>query len=75
MQTIKILSIAAVSGIAIALSGCGEGAASVPAAAQTDTTAPVPVEVMPADRGDIYSTYEVAATIASDTDAPRPRRR
>jgi membrane fusion protein (multidrug efflux system) len=74
MQTIKLLSIAAVSGIAIALSGCGEGVASVPAAAKTDTTAPVPVEVMPANRGDIYATYEVAATIASDTDAPVPAR-
>lgn len=74
MQTIKLLSIAAATGIAVTLAGCNAGEASAPAAAQVEATAPVPVEVVPADRGDIFATYEVTTTIASDSDAPVPAR-
>ena len=53
------------------LSGCSVGEASAAAdAAQTEASAPVPVETVLVYRGDIFATYEATSTIASDADAP-----
>lgn len=59
----------AVTSIAL-LSGCGSGEASTSDAETTQVEAPVPVEIALPVRADIYATYAVSASIASDADAP-----
>lgn len=74
MSMSKFLSIAAVTGFAAALAGCGVGQASAPTTEEKAASAPVPVEIEAAERGDIFATYTATTTIASDVDAPVPAR-
>ena len=52
------------------LTGCGISDASPTDGETVRAAAPVPVEVARPFRADIYATYDVTATIASDADAP-----
>jgi len=57
----------------LTLAGCSVGEASATAdTAETEASAPVPVETAVVHRGDIFATYEATSTIASDADAPVP---
>ncbi|MGB5165520.1 MAG: efflux RND transporter periplasmic adaptor subunit [Woeseiaceae bacterium] len=63
----KTLLIAALA--LLGLQGCGTGEASVAEEDAREAT-PVPVSVAYSQREDIFATYEVNATLASDADAP-----
>jgi membrane fusion protein (multidrug efflux system) len=52
------------------VSGCGTGEASVASRADIEAATPIPVEVVLPERSDIFATYDVTSTIASDADAP-----
>ena len=52
------------------LTGCGTSDASLADNEAIKAATPVPVEVAQPLRADIYATYDVTATIASDADAP-----
>ncbi len=70
MQLTKLLTVSIALGSASVLPGCGVGEASVPEAADVADATPVPVETVFAERGAIVATYEAAATLESDEDAP-----
>ena len=74
MPRTQLIGMAAALATASLLTGCGVGEASAPEAAEAERVAPVPVEVAPADRRDIFATYAATATLASDLDAPVPAR-
>jgi membrane fusion protein (multidrug efflux system) len=67
----KIIATTLIVALAAAMvSGCGTGEASVASQTEIEAATPVPVEVALPERSDIFATYEVTSTIASDADAP-----
>lgn len=64
-KTFSLLTLAALP----ALSGCGTGEASAVALGTEREITPIPVEVSAPARADIFATYDVTTTIASEGDA------
>lgn len=55
---------------AASLNGCNTGDASPVASADTGASAPVPVQVRMPKRTDLFATYETAANLETEGDAP-----
>ena len=70
MTTIKLIITSTIVSSAVLLQACGVGEASNSTAEEIQAAMPVPVEIAYPVREDLYATYHVTTTIASDIDAP-----